>query len=377
MARNTNGPIRHCMRKRLLFALAIACAMPGMAMASTAAAPGSPQVRTGYLQGAPYRIDVPARWNGDLVVLMHGYERKGAPRTIPWPQGDEVRVFLSRGYAVASSAYASQGWAVSDALTDSARLQGFFSTTFNKPHRTYAVGFSLGGLEVVAALEQEKNLYDGGLSLCGADVSAPELIARAALEPLVAFDTDFPGVLPDLAGSSSPAMIDPQRIRQALQSNPAKAKPLETRLQETDATLPSSLALNYMILRELEQRAGGMPVDTRTTFYRGFGNDEAFNRAVHRYQGSPAAMAYLARNVTLTGHFDAPLVLMWNAFDPIIPARFHDVYPQMVRAAGNATRMTVLPPVGSGHCAFTNDQIGHAFDVLVDHVHAGKSSLQR
>ena len=27
---------------------------------------------------------------------------------------------------------------------------------------------------------------------------------------------------------------------------------------------------------------------------------------------------------------------------------------------------TVLPPVGEGHCAFTHEQIGHAFDVLIE-----------
>ncbi|MBL8880444.1 MAG: hypothetical protein JNG88_15125, partial [Phycisphaerales bacterium] len=40
---------------------------------------------TGTLAGAPYRIDIPAEWNGELVVLAHGFEPVGVPRDTPWP----------------------------------------------------------------------------------------------------------------------------------------------------------------------------------------------------------------------------------------------------------------------------------------------------
>jgi hypothetical protein len=69
----------------------------------------APIVANGVLQGAPYRIDIPAHWNGSLVMLMHGYEPKGMPRSEPWPQNEAAPVFLQRGYAVAASAYSSQG----------------------------------------------------------------------------------------------------------------------------------------------------------------------------------------------------------------------------------------------------------------------------
>ncbi len=53
-----------------------------------------------------------------------------------------------------------------------------------------------------------------------------------------------------------------------------------------------------MVLREFEQRAGGIPVDSRKTIYPAFGDDAAFNRQVKRYAGSPAALAYARRSVT-------------------------------------------------------------------------------
>lgn len=129
-----------------------------------------------------------------------------------------------------------------------------------------------------------------------------------------------------------------------------------------------------MVLRELEHRAGGMPVDNRGTVYRGFGDDAAFNRRVHRYPGSPAAMAYARRNVTLTGRVGLPLVMRWNTVDPTIPSRFHAIYPDQVGAAGAGRWLTVLAPVGQGHCAFTDAQIEAAFATLVRKAAEGKGA---
>lgn len=334
-------------------------------MASGAAPEATPRTSAGALDGVPYRIDIPANWNGDLVVLMHGYEPKGVPRQNPWPQTEEAPVFLSRGYAVAASAFASQGWAVGDAVENSEKLREFFIKENRKPHHAYVVGFSLGGLEALATMERYGHEYSGALSMCGVNVSAPDIVARGVLTPLVAFDVYFPGVLPDLTDPASPAVVDQGRIEEVLKTNPEGAARLQDRLQETSATLPGSLMLDYMVLHEIVQRAGGMPVDTTKTNYPEFADDGHFNKKVHRYKGTPSAMAYLASNATLTGKITAPVVLQRNAFDPTIPSRFDTVYPGLAKAAGTASKVTVLPPVGEGHCAFTHEEIGNAFDVLV------------
>ncbi|WP_296278663.1 hypothetical protein [Pseudoxanthomonas sp.] len=49
--------------------------------ASTAVAPAVED--TGTLTDAPYRIDIPADWNGELIVLAHGFEPVGVPRASP------------------------------------------------------------------------------------------------------------------------------------------------------------------------------------------------------------------------------------------------------------------------------------------------------
>jgi hypothetical protein len=206
---------------------------------------------------------------------------------------------------------------------------------------------------------------------CGLTVSTPDILARGVVTPLVAFDALIPGVIPDLAAPDSPPAIPPDAIAKALEAHPREAAVLARRLEERPETLPT-LALYYMVLREIEKRAGGMPVDNRKEVYEGFGDDVAFNRDVHRYRASPEAMAYAKRNVTLTGRIDVPLVMQWNAFDQTIPSRFHGVYPEQIRAAGNGKWLTVLDPVGDGHCNFTDEQTSAAFDALVRRTGAGE-----
>lgn len=344
--------------------LALAICM-GAASAPVLAGALEPGAHTGTLQGADYRIDVPADWNGDLVMLMHGYQPVGAPRATPMEPAEATSIFLAKGYAVAQSQYASQGWAVGDAIVDNERLRQYFVKDLAKPAHTWIYGFSLGGLETAASIERFPHTYSGALVMCGATVSTPRLIAQGVVEPIVAFDALIPGVLPDLAAPDSPPMVPPDVFARALQSHPEQAAVLQKRMQGTPETPAGSLMLYYMLLREFEHRAGGMPVDNREVVYRGFGDDAAFNRQVHRYAGTPAAMAYARDNVTLTGRIDVPLVMQWNAFDQTIPARFHPVYPDQVRAAGDGKWLTVLDPVGDGHCNFTDAQISTAFDTLV------------
>ncbi|GFZ96860.1 hypothetical protein [Dyella caseinilytica] len=360
----------HYATVRLITIWLVLAALIGIGAPPATAADLKPGTHAGTLQGALYRIDIPANWNGDLVMVMHGYQPVGAPIKTPMTAADATSIFLKQGYAVAQSQYASQGWAVGDAIADNERLRQYFIHTFARPAHTYIYGFSLGGLEVAASIERYQHVYAGALITCGATVSTPDIVSRAIVTPLVAFDALIPGVLPDLAAPDSPRFIPPAVFAKALQAHPKEAAILEKRLQETPETLPT-LSLYYMTLREFEQRAGGMPVDNRKTLYHGFGDDDAFNRNVHRYAGSPAAMAYASRNVTLTGRINVPLVMQWNAFDQTIPARFHSVYPDQVRASGNGKLLTVLAPVGNGHCNFTEEQTSAAFNTLVSKVDSG------
>jgi pimeloyl-ACP methyl ester carboxylesterase len=354
-------------------ALAVAIALLGACAtdrggAAPTATPSVPVLDTGTLGEAPYRIEIPADWNGDLVMLLHGYEPQGVPRATPWPQNEATPAFLAQGYAVAESAYASQGWAVADAVADTERLRAYFTDKYT-PRRAYLVGFSMGGQAALAGLERHGAHYDGALSLCGANVPARHVF-EDALTSLVAFDYFFP----DAKGLPGNGLSDPnsppiaripedqialmQTIGAALTAKPDAAARLAA-----DGRA-GVLALHYLVFREMQVRAGGLPVDNRKAVYTGFGDDAAFNAGVRRYAGDADAMAYLARVADLTGDVHKPLVLRYNRDDPTIPTRYHAIYPALMEEAGSTRHLTVLPAAGEGHCGFSPAQISEAFDAL-------------
>src|SRR5260370_20928105 len=151
---------------------------------AVASAVADPRVELGTLQGAGFRIDVQETWNGSLVLRCHGYAM-----TMPdfsketAARGGEV--FTRLGYAVAQSAYASEGWAVQDALKDTEALRGYFNDKYGKPKETFLAGLSMGGQIVALLSETNPNLYAGTLALCPA-VAPPYDIFGARFHPLVA-----------------------------------------------------------------------------------------------------------------------------------------------------------------------------------------------
>jgi pimeloyl-ACP methyl ester carboxylesterase len=347
-----------------------ACASRGQTHANHQAPAGSPVMDTGTLVNAPYRVDIPANWNGKLVMLLHGYEPKGVPRETPWPQNEGTPVFLADGYAVAQSAYASQGWAVTDAISDNERLRAYFWSKYGKPQQTYLAGFSLGGYVALASLEQHGTDYSGALSLCGANVPATRIFDDT-LTSLVAFDYFFPhtaglpsGGISDPTANAMGQMAVIQAVEAALKGNEASADILAKHSDVPRAGLSGLISLHYLLLEELHTRAGGMPVDNRARVYSGFGDDTAFNKGVRRYVGDGNAMRYLSGAADLTGKISKPLVLQYNNNDPTVSKRYDLAYPALVTAAGGNIKPLVLPSIGEGHCDFSPEQIRAAFRAL-------------
>ncbi|MEO8460588.1 MAG: hypothetical protein ABI451_08675 [Dokdonella sp.] len=352
------------------------CSATGVQSLRTAKHVVGPVTETGALQDVPYRVDIPQNWNGELVMLLHGYEPKGVPRATPWPQNEAAPQFLAKGYAVAASAYASQGWSVADAVPDNEHLRAYFAGKYGAPSRTYLVGFSLGGYVALASLEKFGARYSGALSLCGVNVPATTAFNEAVVTSLVAFDYWFPdalGLAPGgLADPASPPMVDPEVLEAALQKNETAAEALSRRLEVVRPALAGALMLNYLVLREMQTRAGGFPVDNRATVYAGFGDDVAFNRGARRYAGDAMAMRYLAEQSNLTGRISKPVVIQSNNDDPTVPKRFNSIYPALVTAAGDANDLAVLPSTGEGHCGFSPEQTSAAFTALTDWIEKGR-----
>jgi len=355
------------MRPLLRCALALGLLLPA---ASLLAAPATaPRMFSGELQGAPWRLDVPADWNGDLVMLAHGYEPVGAPRSTPMTANDSTAALLSAGYAVAQSAYASQGWAVADAITDMERLRQHALGELKRVHHTWLLGFSMGAV-TLASLERYPQHYTGGVSLCGANLSG-EQIAADLLTTLVAFDYFFPNAegLPASGLASRETAALPQGalyqgIAGALQQNPQHAEVLARRLQVVPDALAGTISLHALVLHELATRSGGMPVGNRGVVYRGFGDDTAFNAGVQRVDAVPAAQADVRAKLALSGALKRPLVIQFNNNDPTIVPHMQTVYPQLAAHAGARPLPRVLPAAGEGHCGFSEEQVVDALKAI-------------
>ena len=135
----------------------------------------------GEIDGAKYRILLPDEWNGTLLLYSHGY-RNPVPvppdyesptsRAEPSPGYNDggvplARNLLSKGYALAGSGWASNGWAVADGVKANTDLYEFFRDEVAEPERVYAWGDSLGGLVTMETVEANPDWVSGAAPLCG------------------------------------------------------------------------------------------------------------------------------------------------------------------------------------------------------------------
>ena len=321
------------------------------------------RTETGTLQGAPWRVDVPAQWNGELVVYAHGFEPIGTPRPDPWPGNAWTEALTQAGYAVAQSGYSSQGWAVTDAIADLERLRAHFVAQHPDTRHSWIIGFSMGGAVAIGTLERLPQHYSGGVSMCGANLPG-DVLAAEMLTSLVAFEYFFPNAkgLPEGGLISPAAAAMPQgetydAIAAAIETDPVAAAQLSRRLELKPDELAGTISLHTLVFQQLVKRSGGLPVSNQQTVYSGFGDDKPFNAGVRRVTAHPAAESKLTHELALTGALRRPLVLQYNLDDPSVTPRFEPVYPALARKAGAGSQLAQLPPVGSGHCQFTPQQV--------------------
>jgi hypothetical protein len=226
----------------------------------------------------------------------------------------------------------------------------------------------MGGLVALASLERHPEAWDGVLSACGVNTPGAEMIGEGVLRPLLATMVLFPGALDvgPLGVTPGPriAFPDVEALEARFAADEARTATLVAATGIPREGLAPALGLLALVLNDIQAAAGGHPVDNTATRYSGFGDDEAFNAAVPRHAGHPPAMAWIAARAPLRGEPARPVVVLNNAVDPTIPARFGARYAELAHANGLGDRVTTLPPVGVGHCAFQPADVDAAFAAL-------------
>jgi pimeloyl-ACP methyl ester carboxylesterase len=332
-------------------------------------------VETGELGGAAYRIDVPKAWNHKLVVYYHGYAVTPVRLPAGEPLAPQLQQFVDRGFAVAQSAYSQTGWAVEQAYVDSERLRVRFGASHGQPEQTYVVGMSMGGALTLLALESAPDTYAGGLSLCGALEQSDDLL-QADFALRAAFDYYFPDLLGPLVPvppEFQPTPAIERKIADAFKAKPKAAAALLRLWGVGDLnTLAAVISSNTFEIGELQRRTKGNPFANADLVYTGSGDDFALNSGVKRYRADPKPIAYVVRWYTPNGRLKRPLLALHDVADPLVPASSAFGYAALARRTGNADRFVQQFVNKAGHCVFTPEEIGRAFDQLVGWVQNGE-----
>lgn len=388
---------------------------------------------TGTLGGAKYEIEMPRTWNGTLLLFSHGYRpaQPAPPDFAPVqtdaqdaPRDAVATALLAKGYALAGSAYASNGWAVADGVTAGEQLHDFFVRKVGKPDRTYVWGESLGGLVTELLAEKHPDWIAGAAPLCGV-LGGTNLNFDLAMDVAYGVKTLLaPGLKTDdyasyeeaqasfvqarkavLAATNSTAGLGKLLLLAALVDAPTRTANYDgSTLQSRGGALVegilTGLAFGTTVRQELEGRVGGNPSGNEDADYaaRVSTSERALIESVapgstaanlallangSRVAPDAAARAKFATLGTPTGAITVPTLTLHTEADPLVLVQNESVFASKVTASKAKTAdlvqlYTKAPahyakpaPYGAGHCNFTTDELTGSVAALDGWVRGG------
>jgi pimeloyl-ACP methyl ester carboxylesterase len=353
------------------------------------------QVITGTVaDGSLFEFDVPANWNGDLVVYAHGIFDPQAALVLPsQDSASDFRLvlpeLLNRGYAVASSSWSSNGYAVQDGVERTHQLSGLFVSRIAPPNRTLLLGKSLGSLVVTKLVEKYPGQYNGVLATCGPlGGGTPEV--KYLADERILFDFFFPGVLQGDAFHTPTVDFSPgspafSQVFFALETGFAdfhtqqlfvtanlQVNPFDPPNQIPIEILTSGLTGAGFSARFtndlLNHTHGHIPYDNTQVVYGGSLDDAALNAGVERFTGSPDAVQYLGTYYDPNGQLQIPFLSLHTIADPEVPFFHESLYAAKISAAGASDHLVQQSVTRYGHCNFKVAEIMNSFDALANWV---------
>jgi pimeloyl-ACP methyl ester carboxylesterase len=344
------------------------CPLPARAAPpEVKAAAADDKVDIGSLDGVPFRIDMPAKWNGVLLVYYHGYSE--TPVTFAKDKPNPLGAgFASAGFAVAQSGYSATGWAVEQAIPETEALREYTIAHYGQPKETYVFGHSMGGMLTIATIERYPNRYDGALPLCGLLEPATYAFEHGGAL-LAAFHYYYPDVLPGPIGIDASVPLDEELVKKVLTALPGNptghAELMALTRFKSDADLATVMVFSSYIERDLEQKVGVPVMDNHDLIYAGGADDNALNDGVHRYTASAAGLAYLKTWYTPTGVLLKPTLAVHTTYDPIIPSYTVALYEDAVQHAASSDFFVQQYVKHDGHCHFEAAETGAALGELI------------
>ncbi|MGV3457903.1 alpha/beta hydrolase [Sphingomonas sp.] len=372
--------------------------------------PGAARQEQTLPGGARWSAEVPANWNGTLLLYSRGYS-PSAGNPDPAPK-QHRQALLDAGYAIAGSDYGSGGWALEQAVPAQRATIAAFAAKHGKPKRVIAWGSSMGGLVSTALAEAKGSGIDGAAPMC-ASIGGSLGMMNMALDGAYAFRTLIaPGSgirvtgIDDgrvngarVADALAEASKTPQgRARIALAGVLAgipnwtsrdKPRPAATDYAAQAAEIAKSFVMGvYLPRTDQEARAGGnfswnTGIDYRAqlaksgrramveALYRQAGPkldaDLATLNAGQRIAADPKAVAYMRAHYTPNARPLVPLVAVQTIGDGLTAPAMQRGYAQAAR--GDVKSLYVN---AAGHCTFDTATVLATIRYLDTRIATGK-----
>jgi pimeloyl-ACP methyl ester carboxylesterase len=390
---------------------------------------------SGELDGAKYEIQLPKSWNGTLLLYSHGYRQAepAPPDFAPVsteasaaPTDEVATALLDQGYALAGSAYRTNGWAVQDGVAAGERLHDYFTANVGKPDRTYVWGESLGGLITETLAEKHPDWIAGAAPVCGV-LGGSNLNFDLALdlawsvktllypqfkiegyashdEAVAAFQGAYKAVLAatkDTVNGIPKLLLIAALVDAPTQTETYDGSTLTSQASALVESLVTGLVFGTTVRQEIEERVGGNPSGNGDADYaprvsaaeRSFietvakGSTDrnlALLTAAPRVSPDAAAREKFEGLGTPTGDIQVPTLTLHTKADPLVLVQNETVFGAKVRASdkkkADLVQLYSVPPAkyaapapyGAGHCNFPKDEILGVVTVLNDWVRNGK-----
>lgn len=336
---------------------------------------------SGRYDGGVYRIEIPARWNGELVLYAHGFRANSGPNgsrlTAPFPSTLREPL-IARGYAWASSSYRCNGYVPGVGLEDTRLLREVFARVNGgqAPTQTYLTGTSMGGHVTVLGMQEYPTEFAGGLAMCPAGpelfdfflatAAAAEVVANRRFTTVSSLAQDTAAIAAQLgtprALTAAGRQLASIEIGLSGGPRPFAVEGLASRLVQNisggglaGATSPSSrAATNAHIRYALDEQLGLSAMQ--------------LNAAVRRKPADAALRAPdgpLEELVPFDGRFERPLLTMHGTGDLFVPIGLERRLKQATVAAGRDDLLVQRIYRIAGHCQFSPQEEARAFDDLV------------
>ena len=350
------------------------------------------RVLQGVHEHAAYDVEVPARWNGDLVMYAHGFRGQGTVLTVDPPPFGLREKLVAEGYAWAASSYYDNGYDVRAGVLSTHDLADFFQELVDEPNDVFLVGVSMGGHVTGRSVEQFPEFYAAAMPMCGV-LGDNHLFDVFVDQNLVAQDlagiSDYPATadylttkvpqieaklgLTGLLPTGSPTTSAGLQYRSIVidrtgGDRPGAANafsfwysfhfPFTLWAPDNGGTLaqnPGRLGTNVGTVY-----APNAPFDVNGTVTRVAPADPV-SRASRRLTASPQ----------IAGRPNVPVLSLHDLGDLFVPFSMEQFYAANA-AAHHRSRFVVQRAIrAAGHCEFSASEAGAAWDDLVAWQHGG------